>query len=191
MSAQREYLKETWASFTATHRPYLTLGCSLLVLRNHKTYLEWGHKNIQEYLKNELHIPFTNYALYIAAAKILISRLEITPKELHEIEKKYPIKKAITTGKVSRTKDEFFQRLTGDYFQENKQKTERVGPFIFTRREMELLKVAGRVIQHPFDIITKRDVMRFAINATANALLVSDWKKSDWIQRRYKKYGLL
>lgn len=185
----REYIKETWGGFTDTYRPFLQLGCALLSLRKHKSYLTWGHGNIQAYLENELHLPFTNYALFIAAARYTVIKLELTPNELREVEQKYSNRRVITIGKVSRTKHEFFQRLDGKFTQENVHKTERIGPFALTRKEMDILRIAGLTTGFPIEgRMTKRDILILAITVVGNNK--PGYERDEWIKEKLRKYHL-
>ena len=190
MSDLREVLKEVWGSFTDTHRPYLTLGDHLFVLRKNKTYLEWGHESIFKYIENELHLPRKQYLLYLIVARVVVVKLKIGPEEYREVEKNHPILKVTKAAKVSKTKKEFFRRLLSPHIEKRIRRSQRVGPFIFSPRELGKLRAAGAGIGFPFDLPTREDILRLAINAIAYVRLSPDYKRTKFIESNYRRYKL-
>lgn len=153
----REEVKELW---NTTRKPYVEIGLLLNIMRKQKLYLTWGYRDIQEYIA-DIHIPHTNYGLYISIVKHLI-RLNLTVGEGLKIERDYTIKRVISTARVSKTKDELFQRLTKTYQQEVTRKKYLLGPFTLSLREIDRVWRAKRIAGDATRKFEKSDLLKLA-----------------------------
>ena len=138
----REAIKEKWQRSTASHQ-YLFIGADLLRIRNEKLYKKWGYANIRLYLKDELHMAPVVYGDYIAAVK-RAHKLDFDSSD-YDVENKHTVRAFLKHAKVSKSKEELFQRLEGTYEPNPIQTKYRLGPFVMSVREMHLLWAAKRI----------------------------------------------
>lgn len=138
----REAIKEEWQQSNKPYQ-YLTTGSNLLRIRDEEVYKGWGYANIQLYFKNELHMTPITYGHYIDAIR-QARRLDFSPSD-YDVEKKYTVHTFLKHAKVSKTKEELFQRLGGVYENNPIQTMYRLGPFTMSIREMHLLWAAKKI----------------------------------------------
>lgn len=161
---QREKIKEQWGKFTDSHKPFLSLGTLLADIRIRRLYREWGHENIQDYLEKELHLPFGLYGLYVKADK-QAGRLSLSMMDRGDVERGYGVKEFLRAAAPSKTKDELFQRLGGEYHQSSTPKRRTIGPFVLTHKELHTLWALGGFRGKPEEF-SKEDLLRIAEQLT-------------------------